>query len=200
MIFRKYSFHKLIQISQGRNLPDATASNTWISFKRYMYFFNLPQETFWREKRLSTHWNIEIVGNIPFKQWRNIHRETMCWMILLLRQLVFFERFIYFFILAEEAYLEQNMPSSSLRTMICKKCSFQQVTQFSWGINVLQLHFLTGNVFFGEVHVFLQLSWIGLCWAIRPYHHLETPKLQEEFLSKINSIPTVVQCAGGYCF
>jgi hypothetical protein len=50
------------------------------------------------------------------------------------------------------------------------------------------------------VLVFLQLSWIGLCWAIRPYHHLETPKLQEEFLSKTNSFPTVVQCAGGYCF
>jgi hypothetical protein len=42
-------------------------------------------------------------------------------------------------------------------------------------------------VFFGEVHEFLQVSRIDLFVENRSYLHLETPRLQEIFLSKINS-------------
>jgi hypothetical protein len=58
-------------------------------------------------------------------------------MLLLLTQMVFFKGFICFFNLAEEAYLEQNEAFSTLETMICRKYSFQKLTQFSQGNNVL---------------------------------------------------------------
>jgi hypothetical protein len=50
-------------------------------------------------------------------------------------------------------------------------------------------------VFFGEEHVLFQLSWIGLFGANAPYLPLETPKIQEVFLSKTNTILTGKQCA-----
>jgi hypothetical protein len=46
------------------------------------------------------------------------------------------------------------------------------------------LHLLTQMVFFGKVHVLLQLTRTGVFGAKRAYIHLETPKLQEIFLSK----------------
>jgi 23S rRNA U2552 (ribose-2'-O)-methylase RlmE/FtsJ len=42
-----------------------------------------------------------------------------------------------FFNLTEEAYLEQNESFYTLITMICRKYSFQKVTQFSQVNNVL---------------------------------------------------------------
>jgi hypothetical protein len=49
--------------------------------------------------------------------------------------------------------------------------------------------------FFGDSHVVIQLSLIGLFGIKRAYLHLEKPKLQELFLSKINSIFTGKQYA-----
>jgi hypothetical protein len=42
--------------------------------------------------------------------------------------------------------------------------------------------------FFGEIHVLHQFNCIGLFGANRACLHLETPKLKEVYLSKINSI------------
>jgi hypothetical protein len=61
------------------------------------------------------------------------------------------------------------------------------------------LHCLTLMVFFGEMPVFLQLSWIGLFTAKRDKLHLETPKLQEVFLSKTNTFLIGKQCARCSC-
>jgi hypothetical protein len=47
------------------------------------------------------------------------------------------------------------------------------------------LQLITWMVFLGEIHVFLQLSRIGLFGAKRAYLHLETPKLEEVFLPKL---------------
>jgi hypothetical protein len=44
---------------------------------------------------------------------------------------------MYFFSSAEKAYLEQNEPSHTLKTMIFRKDSFEKLTQFSFGNNVL---------------------------------------------------------------
>jgi hypothetical protein len=44
------------------------------------------------------------------------------------------------------------------------------------------LQLLTQMVFFGEMHVFLQLSWIELFGANRVYLHLENYHLQAVFL------------------
>jgi hypothetical protein len=46
-------------------------------------------------------------------------------MILLLTQMVFFKRFTCFFKLAEEAYLEQNEPFSTLKTKILGSIPFK---------------------------------------------------------------------------
>jgi hypothetical protein len=37
----EYSFQKQTQYSQGKNVLDASASNIWFSFERYMCFFKL---------------------------------------------------------------------------------------------------------------------------------------------------------------
>jgi hypothetical protein len=50
-------------------------------------------------------------------------------------------------------------------------------------------------VFFGDLHEFLQVSGIGLFGENRSFFHLETPRLQETILSKINSMLTGKQCA-----
>ena len=53
----------------------------------------------------------------------------------------------------------------------------------------------TLTVFFWEIHVFLQLSWIGLFGTKSGYIHLEKSKLQEVFLSKSNAFLSGEQCA-----
>jgi hypothetical protein len=47
---------------------------------------------------------------------------------------------------------------------------------------------------FGEIHVFLQLSWVDLFGANRAYLHLETPKLEEVFLSKLALLSQETMC------
>jgi hypothetical protein len=54
---------------------------------------------------------------------------------------------------------------------------------------------LTQMVVLIELHVFLQLSSIGLFDAKRAYLPIETPKLPEVFLSKLISVLTAKQCA-----
>jgi hypothetical protein len=49
--------------------------------------------------------------------------------------------------------------------------------------------------FFGEIHMFLQLSRIGLFGTKRAYLHLEKPTLQEVFFSKTYSFLTGKLCA-----
>jgi hypothetical protein len=56
------------------------------------------------------------------------------------------------------------------------------------------LELLTYIIFFGELHIFLQLSWISLFWTKRAFVHLENSNLQEVFLSKPNSVLTGKQC------
>jgi hypothetical protein len=51
--------------------------------------------------------------------------------------MVLFERYMYFYNLVEWAFLQQNEPISTLKTMIFRKYSFQKLTQFSEGNNVL---------------------------------------------------------------
>jgi hypothetical protein len=50
-------------------------------------------------------------------------------------------------------------------------------------------------VFFDMIHVFLQLSYIGLYGTKRAYIHLEKHKLQEVLLSETNSGLIGKQCA-----
>ena len=57
------------------------------------------------------------------------------------------------------------------------------------------LQLLTNMVFFGMIHVFLQLSYIGLYGTKTAYIHLDKHKLQEVLLSETNSGLIGRQCA-----
>jgi heme/copper-type cytochrome/quinol oxidase subunit 1 len=57
------------------------------------------------------------------------------------------------------------------------------------------LQLLTKMVFFGMIHMFLQLSYIGLYGTKRAYIHLEKHELQKVLLSETNSGLTGKQCA-----
>jgi hypothetical protein len=126
---RMYSFQNRTQFSQGNNVPDGTASNTHRFLSRHICvsspYLNRP---IWSKMSLSTWWNIETAGNITLKNGHNSHRETLCSMLLLFTQMVFFERFIGFFHLAEWACLQQSESCSSLKTMICRMYSFQLIS------------------------------------------------------------------------
>jgi hypothetical protein len=60
-----------------------------------------------------------------------------------------------FFSSALQAYLERKEPISNLKNPNCRKYSFQQLTPFSQGNNVLEAAAYNKMVFFGEIHVFL---------------------------------------------
>jgi hypothetical protein len=64
----------------------------------------------------------------------------------------------------------------------------QQLIEFSKGINELESAASHIDSFFGEIHVFLQLSWIGLFGAKRADLHPEKCKIQQVFLSKVTHI------------
>jgi hypothetical protein len=61
----------------------------------------------------------------------------MCQMLLLVTHMSFFQKIYVFFSLAEETYLRQIEPISTLKHLSCRKNTFQTLTQFSQGKNVL---------------------------------------------------------------
>jgi hypothetical protein len=89
---------------------------------------------------------------------------------------------------------------STLKTEICWKYSFQKLTQFSQGNNVL-------DAAASNIDVIL---WRDTCVSLtqmnrpiganRVHLHLETLELQKIFLSKTNSAFTGKQCARCSCF
>jgi hypothetical protein len=62
------------------------------------------------------------------------------------------------------------------------------------------LLFLTQMVFFQEINVFFQLSWIGLLGTKCAFLHLEHFELHEVFLPKIHSVLIGKQCTRCSCF
>jgi hypothetical protein len=81
-----------------------------------------------------------------------------------------------------------------LNTIISRKYSFQKQAQFSRGNNVLD----------ASASIIDALLWREPCvsstqqnrpiWSKQTYLHLETPKLQEEFLSKLTQFSQVKNC------
>jgi hypothetical protein len=114
----------------------------------------------------------------------------MCYILLLLTQMFFLWEIHEFRQLAELAYIEQREPTSTLKTLIGRMYSFLKLTHFSQGNNVVDTCVLTQMVLFGEIHVFLQLCWIGWFETKTSNLHLKKTKLQEDFLSKTNSVLT----------
>jgi hypothetical protein len=109
-------------------------------------------------------------------------------MVLILTQMVFFKGFICFFNLAEEAYLEQNEPFSTLKTMICRKYSFQKQTQFSQGNNVLDATAsnIDGFLWRGSCVFSIQLN--RPIWSKQSLCTPWTHKLQEYSFQKLTPL------------
>ena len=105
-----------------------------------------------------------------------------------------------FFNLAEQAHLEYILPFSALKILISKKYSFQKLTQFSKGNNVLDAGASKMQLFHWRDTCVTSTQLISNICTNRRYLHLETPKLQEVFLFNTNSILTGKQCARGSCF
>jgi hypothetical protein len=61
--------------------------------------------------------------------------------------MVFFQEIQDSFNLAALAFLEQKEPISALKTVICRKYSFQKLSQFSQAINVLDAPASNTDVF-----------------------------------------------------
>jgi hypothetical protein len=104
-------------------------------------------------------------------------------------------RYISFFTSPEWPYLEQTEPSSTFKHLRCRKYCFQNLTPFSQGNNVLEVPASKTDGFLSRGACVSSTSRISLFWTIRAYLHLETPKSQQVFLSKTNSIVTEKQCA-----
>jgi hypothetical protein len=124
----------------------------------------------------------------------------MCWMLQILTQMCFLERYMYFHNSAAYAYLEQREWISTLKIVSCGKYSFHKLPQISQVNNVLDALLLTHMVFFTEIQVFFQLSRIILFSTKRAYLHLGKPNFQEIFLSEMNSVLSWKQCARCTCF
>jgi hypothetical protein len=105
-------------------------------------------------------------------------------MLLLLMQMVFFGKTHVFLHLSSIGQFDQKEPFPTLKTMICKKNSIQKLTQFSQGNNVLDGAASNTDGFWGETHVFLQLSWIGLYGTKWAFLHLENSICWKYFFQK----------------
>jgi hypothetical protein len=67
-----------------------------------------------------------------------------------------------FFSSADYTYLQAVEPVSTLKTMICRKCSFQKLSPFSQGNNIRDAPVSHTHGFRGQINVFPQLNRIVL--------------------------------------
>jgi hypothetical protein len=118
---------------------------------------------------------------------------------LLVKRMEFFQRYLCSFNSPEYAYLEQNEPLSTLKIVICSRDSFQNLTQFSIGKNVLGASsFNTDGCLWTDTCV-LQISLIAIFWTSWSFSHLENYDFQDVFLSITKWILNEQQCTLSSC-
>jgi hypothetical protein len=98
--------------------------------------------------------------------------------------MVYLERFVYLFNFTEVACLEVTDPISTFKHLSSRQYSFQNQNQFSQGNKMLDVANSNIDGFLWRDSCVLQFSLIGLLGANTAHVQLETPKLQEVFLSK----------------
>jgi hypothetical protein len=134
MIWRKYSFETLSQLSQGNNAACAAASCIdgflWRSTGIFSTQLNRP---IWSKQSLSPRWKTKVAGSILVKNDFNSQRETMCFIILILAQMLFFLDIRVFLHLSWIGEFGIKEPFSTLKIWMCRKYSFQKRTKFSQG-------------------------------------------------------------------
>jgi hypothetical protein len=79
LIYRKYAFKKLTEISPGNNLVDALASMTdailWRGTCVSSTQLNRP---IWNKESLPPQGIFSVAGCIPFKNYLKSHQKTLC--------------------------------------------------------------------------------------------------------------------------
>jgi hypothetical protein len=131
-------------------------------------------------KRTNLHLGKQSSTTYSFQKLLNYHRETMCLMLLLLSQMVFF---------CETNVFSQLSWIFTLKNLSCRKFPFQKGSHFSQGSNAVDTPVQTHVVFIRGNHVH-QLSSIGL---------FQKPVQQCIFRSKTNTTLTGRQCARCCC-
>ena len=155
---RGYDFQKLTSFSHGDNVIDAPVSDT-NDFLLRETCVSSPQliRPISNKQSLSPPSKTYIVGSIPFKNQLNSHRETMCYILLLLTQVVFLGD-IHIFLppslivlfRTKKAYLHLEKPK--LQELFLSKTN-----TILTGKQCNMLLLVTQMVFFLEILVFLQL-------------------------------------------
>jgi hypothetical protein len=90
--------------------------------------------------------------------------------------MVFFQDIHVFLQLAEQAYLEQREPISSLNNLSSRKYSFHKLTQFSQGKNVLGAYASNTDGFLSRDTSVSSKQLNRPVWTKRAYLQLEKPK------------------------
>jgi hypothetical protein len=85
-------------------------------------------------------------------------------------------------------------PISTLKNPCCRKYSFKKLVNAHSETMCYILQLLIQMVFFQKIHVFLQISWIGLFGTKCAFGHLENSGLQVLFHSELHSILTGIMC------
>jgi hypothetical protein len=107
---------------------------------------------------------------------------------------------MYFFNFAEQEYLEQTEPISTLKTVIWRKYFVHKLSHFSQGNNALDAPAANIDDFPCAEKCFSSNQLNRPICSKQSLSPSETPKLQEVFLSQSNSVLRRNQCAACSCF
>jgi hypothetical protein len=113
--------------------------------------------------------------------------------LLLQTQMVFFQEIHVFLQLRGNSLFGTKWALLPLKTMMYSQCSFQKLTQFSQGNNVLDAPDFNTNHFLSWDTCISSITWIGLFGKKWDFLHLEKPKFQVSL--KNNSVFTGKQYA-----
>jgi hypothetical protein len=149
----------------------------------------------WEEMSLLHIENFDLMEVFLLKTNSSVTGKKGARCFCLKHQRFFFERHICFDISFVSTYLDHKEPFSTLKGLICRSYSFQKLTQFLQGNQVVDAAASNINGFLWSYTCVLIPRWIGPYGTKWAFFHLETPKLQEVFLSITHSILTGKQCA-----
>jgi hypothetical protein len=106
----------------------------------------------------------------------------MWYMVQLLPEMVSLEWYMCIFKWAEQSFLEQTEPTSTMKIPGSRSFPLNKYITSHWETMCYMILLLTQIAFFREIHVFPQLNSIGWLETNKAYLHLEKAKLQEVYL------------------
>jgi hypothetical protein len=133
-----------------------------VCLERYMYFFNSTENTYVILNESFYTWKISFTGSILSKINTILTGQQGDWCYNFSHSWFSFQRYICISGQLKRSTWRKH-PISILPNQSCRKCSFQNLTQFSQGNNVLDAPTSNINGFFLEIYVFLK--WTQFSWG-----------------------------------